>query len=138
MKLVSALVLSAFFVGNLQLANAAQPEVQVQSSIVTSGASLALGQRIPVQNFKTEDYVISSVVMHWAPATESAGRHLVEHRWLQNGTLISEGKRVIAFNKTPINLYSRRPAVALGQGHFEVQTLMDGQIVGDEQFDITE
>ena len=62
---------------------------------------------------------------------------LVEHRWLQNGALVSEGKRVIAFDKTPINLYSRPAAAALGNGHFKVQTLMDRQIVGDEQFDIT-
>ena len=115
----------------------AAPVAQVQSSITTSGASLAIGQRIPVQNFKTEDYVISSVIMTWAPATESAGRHFVEHRWLQNGTLVSEGKRVISFDKTPINLYSRRPAAALGEGHFDVQTLVDNVVVGDEQFDVS-
>ena len=137
MKPICAFLVTASCAGWFQLATAAQPLVEVQSSIITSGASLALGQRIPVQNFKIEDYVISSVLMHWTPATESAGRHLVEHRWLQNGTLVSEGKRVIAFDKTPIHLYSRRAAAALGEGHFEVQTLMDGQIVGDEQFDIT-
>ncbi len=137
MKLIFVVALSAIAVSTIASAQNAGPVPQVQSSILTSGASLALGQRIPVQTFKSDDYIISSVIMRWAPATASAGRHLLEHRWLQNGTLVSEHKRMLSFNTTPINLYSRRAAAALGEGHFEVQTLVDGAVVGDEQFDIS-
>ncbi len=104
--------------------------------MVTSTSILALGQKIPLKTVKVEDDVVSIVLMTWSPASASAGRHLVEHRWLQDGNVVSDKKRVISFNTTPVTLESRRPAAAFGVGQFEVQTLADGDVVGDEQFSI--
>lgn len=49
---------------------------------------------------------------------------------------MSDKKRVVSFNTTPVTLESRRPAAAFGVAQFEVQTLADGDVVGDEQFSI--
>jgi hypothetical protein len=113
------------------------PTPHVSGSVLTSGASLALGQRIPVQNFKTEDFVVSIVDVQWTPSTLQAGKHFIEHRWLRDGTVVSDGKSVRWFTRTPVELTSRRAAAALGVGHYTVQTLMDGQIVASADLDIT-
>jgi hypothetical protein len=130
-------LLAAFCVAApITFAQAQTPTPQVSGHIVTSGASRALGQRIAVQNFTTDDYVISYVDLQWSPADTNAGAHFVEHRWLRDGTLVSDGKRVLAFNQTPFTLSSRRAAATLGTGHFTIQTLVDNAIVATDEFDI--
>ena len=113
------------------------PTPTVSGSLVTSGASLALGQRIPVQSFTTQDFVISIVDVQWKPVTMQAGQHAIEHRWLRDGVLVSDNTTLRWFNRTPLELTSRRAAAALGAGHFTVQTLMDGNLVATAEIDIT-
>jgi hypothetical protein len=139
MKLDSRIIALCFVVAgpSLALAQNAGPTPQVQASMVTSGSSLALGQKIPMNTFKVEDDIVSIVLMTWSPATASAGRHFVEHRWLQDANIVSDNKHAVSFNTTPVTLASRRPGAAFGAGQFEVQTLLDGVVVGDEQFSIT-
>ncbi len=113
------------------------PTPHVSGSMVTSGASLALGQRIPVESFTAQDFVISIVDVQWAPVTSQAGSHMIEHRWLRDGVLVSDNTTLRWFNRTPLELTSKRAAAALGTGHFTVQTLMDGNVVATADIDIT-
>ena len=126
----------AVFMATPLFAQSTLPTPTVSGSLVTSGASLALGQRIPVQSFTTQDFVISIVDVQWTPATMQAGQHTIGHRWLRDGVVVSEGRSLRWFNRTPLQLTSRRAAAALGAGHFTVQTLLDGNVVATSDLDI--
>ena len=132
----SAFIALAISSTSLSFAQDDLPVPHVSGNLVTSGASLSMGQRIAVQNFKLEDFVISIVDVQWTPPTQRAGQHTVEYRWMRDGTIVSDLKKLMWFNRTPTELTTRRAAGALGAGHYTVETLMDGAIAATGEFDV--
>jgi hypothetical protein len=106
-------------------------------SVLTSGTYLSEGKRVPVQTFTLQDYVVSLVDFQWDDAQKNGGIHDVNWRWYHDGRLVSSSGKSVSFTSTPFTLRTRRAAATLGIGHFKVETVVDGNLAGSSEFDIT-
>lgn len=115
---------------------AADEAYHLTHTMLTSGASLAAGKRVPVQAFDQRDFVVQLADFAWEPADMGAGKHDVVWRWYQDDRLLSQTAKSLDFNSTPYTLWTRRAASTLGFGHFRVETMIDGMVVTASEFDI--
>ncbi len=124
-------------------ANVSADTIKVSGAVLTSGASLAQGRRVPVQQFSHDDYVWMLTDFTWADTSRDGGRHKLIFNWYRNGQLVShtdydrEHPRPFLFAHTPTTLETHRPAATLGVGHFKVETVVDDAIMASREFDIT-
>jgi hypothetical protein len=133
---VVGLVSVILFSGCATTPSATTPHVT--SSVLTSGANLSSGKRVPVRTFSSQDFVVFLVDFQWGAVGESGGSHNVEWRWYQNDKLLSKGRNTLVFTSTPYTLRTTRAAATLGIGHFKVETVIDGNIAASSEFDITQ
>jgi hypothetical protein len=101
-----------------------------------TGASMAAGKRVPTRHFEQSDFVIQLADFNWTPVDQGAGRHQVEWRWYHGRTLVSKTSKELDFNSTPYTIWTKRAASTLGNGHFRIETVVDGEVVANSEFDI--
>ena len=133
---VLGLVGVSLFYGCAMIPSVTTP--RVTSNVLTSGANLSSGKRIPAQTFSSQDFVVFLVDFQWDPVGQSGGSHDVEWRWYQNDKLLSNLRRPVMFTSTPYTLRTQRAAATLGIGHFRVETVVDGNIAASSEFDIAQ
>jgi hypothetical protein len=80
--------------------------------------------------------VVCLADFQWADVTKPSGSHLVEWRWYKGGTLVSEDRKDLEFNRSPRTTRTTRSATSLGIGHFTVTTALDGTVESTCEFDI--
>ncbi len=117
--------------------------IKASGMVLTSGASLAQGRRVPVHQFGHDDYVWMFTDFTWPDASRDGGWHKLIFNWYRNGQLVSrtdytrEHNHPFLFAHTPTTLETHRAAAALGIGHFKVETIVDDTIMATSEFDIT-
>jgi hypothetical protein len=104
--------------------------------ITTTGNSLATGKRVPVRRFEQSDFVVQLADFKWVDAEQEAGKHQVEWRWYQGRTMVSKSSGELNFKTTPYTIWTKRAASTLGSGHFHIDAVVDGQVVGSSEIDI--
>ena len=113
-------------------------EVRPAGGVLTKQEALLNGKRVATNRFTTEDVIRCYVSVTWDDVTAGAGEHSVIWNWYKGEKLISSHKKKLDFNYAPYEVYTTRPAFALGVGHFKVETLVDGKIMDSREFDIVE
>jgi hypothetical protein len=113
-------------------------QISSVNKILTTGESVKNNKKAPAEKFGLQDEIVFYVYVKWEDPLQSYGKHPVVWNWYSNGKLVSTGNKDVNFDKTPKELWTHRSASALGQGHFKVETLVDGKEVGSTEFDIKE
>jgi hypothetical protein len=111
-------------------------QISSLNTILTNGESLAKGKKIPTDTFGLQDEIVFYVYITWDDPTQKYGWHPVIWNWYKNGKLVSTAEKKLKFNTTPYGLWTHKTASVLGSGHFKVETVVDGKVVGSTVFDI--
>jgi hypothetical protein len=107
------------------------------SAVLTSGASLAAGKRTEVSHFGRDDFVFQLVDVTWPDVSDYGGIHEVVWNWYKGGKLASTSHDDhMRFASSPFTLRTSRAAATLGTGQFSVETLVDGNVMARNRFDI--
>jgi hypothetical protein len=131
---IGTLVTAGILVSALP-AEADEP-LHLTHTMMTSGANLSLGKRVPLQAFSQQDFVVQLADFAWDPVEMSGGKHDVVWRWYQDDRLLSQTAKSLDFNSTPNTLWTKRAASTLGSGHFRIETIIDGMVITTSEFDI--
>jgi hypothetical protein len=95
-----------------------------------------MSKRIPMSAFSLEDSIVCLVDFQWSDVTKQSGEHNVEWRWYKDGSLVSETKKQLDFDRSPYTTLTRRSATSLGVGHFTVTTSVDGTVMSTSEFEV--
>jgi hypothetical protein len=113
-------------------------DVRAVRSFATTQDSFDRGDRAPATKFAAGDTAMALVVLNWPNRRSSAGWHRIDWKWYRDDTLVSETRRCrMHFTDSPYTLWTWRRARDIGPGHYRVDTLIDGELRGTTEFDIT-
>jgi hypothetical protein len=95
------------------------------------------GRFVPMQVFTTQDVICFYVSVTWQDVTQEAGYRYVVWNWYKGGNLVVHQENDRAYFKgAPNTRVLKRPASALGTGHFRAECLIGGEKMAEAEFDI--
>ena len=112
-----------------------QRQFVATASVMTTQDSVNHGQFNPESFYTDRDTIDFSVFVTWADVTKPMGIHKVIWNWYKEGKLVSSSTKDIVFEVSPFHLWSRRPALGLGKGHFRVKVSIDNIIIAERDFE---
>jgi hypothetical protein len=110
--------------------------VRPSGSVLTSQSNYLRGKRVPVDVFSSEDVIRYYVSVTWDDVTKEAGNQKVTWNWYKDGQLVSTNEKYFYVKKAPFEIFTTRPASALGLGHFKVETLVGNKLMASTEFEI--
>jgi hypothetical protein len=111
-------------------------QVRAVNSYCTTQESLFRGKRAVQNTFGPQDVIRYYVDLQWDDVTRQAGRHKVEWNWYSGDRLVSTNSKSLRMDVAPYEVWTTRPASALGLGVFKVETKVDGVVVAANAFTI--
>lgn len=112
-------------------------EMHATNSGVTTLENYMSGRFVPTQQFTSQDVICFYVSVTWEDVTQEAGWRYVVWNWYKDGKLVVHQENDHAYFKgAPNTRVLKRPAAALGTGHFRAECLIGGQKMAEAEFDI--
>ena len=111
-------------------------EIRPAGSVLTSQSTYLRGKRTPVAVFSSDEIIRYYVDVTWDDVKKEAGNQKVTWNWYKEDKLVSTNEKYFYVKKAPFEIFTTRPASALGVGHFKVETLIADKVMASTEFDI--
>jgi hypothetical protein len=118
------------------LTGCANQQISVVNSTVTTMQNAELDKLTPQTTFASDDIIRVIVYFTWPDVEARGGLHTAEWNWYRGDQLVSHSHNMVRFMHAPADLWTNRPAAALGAGNYRVETVLDGKVVCTNVFTI--